>query len=506
MSSLQAIIVQQNTAEESLNIVFSNFSKEPRDTLTRLDRLNSWIEKISEPWMIIAKNHKVLLKDHQRQEVRAYLNEFRYDKIEKKTKETLQHIDKLIEKAKREAATTSKASQIEIRNNSVNGVNSATDNESEFNESWHRKTMENGNVAATSLETMKKVYMSRVTIFKYKLKLAEEWRNQGNLDAIQVFEPTLRERFDDLENKFSNIYDLMDDADEKSKIMEEHMDIEGRYLDIICCINKENTHSTHESIKPARLKLEPIEIPAFSGDLQDWPAFSEIFTSLIKNNRSLNDVQRMQYLKTCITGDATKAISQLSISSNNFEVAWKLLQTRYENERAVNSKYLDILINQPEMKKENETFYQELLDTTKECMHMLKEITKEHVILHILLQKLNKESIEKYEETIKNPKEMQTMEKFYEFLERRLIVFQSMGEQSEEKEYFKDICKYCDGNHRLFKCKDFKENLTANERKEMVSEKELCTLCLGSNHDITACKLKITCRKCNKNHNTLLHT
>lgn len=106
MSSLQAIIVQQNNSEDNLNIAFSNFSVKPRDRLARLDRLNSWVEKISKPWMLIKKNHKILLKEHKKEEVRAYLKKFRYDSIEKKVQDTLEYINKLIENAQRKAATT----------------------------------------------------------------------------------------------------------------------------------------------------------------------------------------------------------------------------------------------------------------------------------------------------------------------------------------------------------------------------------------------------------------
>lgn len=74
-----------------------------------------------------------------------------------------------------------------------------------------------------------------------------------------------------------------------------------------------NKTYVHDSIEPVTLKLKLVQNPEFSGHLQDWPTFSELFNSLIINNRTSNDVQKMQYLKTSLAGNAAKVIEQLEI-------------------------------------------------------------------------------------------------------------------------------------------------------------------------------------------------
>lgn len=89
--------------------------------------------------------------------------------------------------------------------------------------------------------------------------------------------------------------------------------------------------SSRNIIEPSTLKLKPIEIREFSGDIKAWPTFSQLFSSLI----ILCDIQKMQYLKSSVRGDAAKLISNLEITNDNFSLAWQLLNNRYDNKRAL---------------------------------------------------------------------------------------------------------------------------------------------------------------------------
>lgn len=98
-------------------------------------------------------------------------------------------------------------------------------------------------------------------------------------------------------------------------------------------------------LEPVKLHPQPIQIPTFSGTYKTWPAFNGTFTSLIINNQSFSDVERMQYLKMNVNGEAGKLIAQLDRVEGNFEEAWKLLCHRFNNKRAILNAQFDIIFN-----------------------------------------------------------------------------------------------------------------------------------------------------------------
>jgi len=85
----------------------------------------------------------------------------------------------------------------------------------------------------------------------------------------------------------------------------------------------------------SNIKLPKLELSKFFGNYEEWFPFFDAFNSLIHVNASLSNVQRLQYLRSSVTGDAAKIISALEISGANYEVAWNLLRERYDNKRLI---------------------------------------------------------------------------------------------------------------------------------------------------------------------------
>ncbi|XP_024871916.1 uncharacterized protein LOC112454647 [Temnothorax curvispinosus] len=73
-----------------------------------------------------------------------------------------------------------------------------------------------------------------------------------------------------------------------------------------------------------RSALPRIQLPIFSGDYPTWRTFHDTFTSMIKYNLHLTDVEKMHYLKTCVKDEAARMIGNLSVSGDNFLIAWTL--------------------------------------------------------------------------------------------------------------------------------------------------------------------------------------
>jgi hypothetical protein len=74
-----------------------------------------------------------------------------------------------------------------------------------------------------------------------------------------------------------------------------------------------------------KVRLPQLSIPRFSGHLQDWITFKDIFLSLVGNITSIPNIQKFHYLLAAINGDARKVIQHIPASEQGFGVAWEIL-------------------------------------------------------------------------------------------------------------------------------------------------------------------------------------
>lgn len=83
----------------------------------------------------------------------------------------------------------------------------------------------------------------------------------------------------------------------------------------------------------SKVKLPEICLPSFEGKIKEWITFRDSLCSLIHENRQLTDMDRFSYLKSALTGDALLEIESVEPSAANYSVAWKALESRYENKK-----------------------------------------------------------------------------------------------------------------------------------------------------------------------------
>ena len=90
--------------------------------------------------------------------------------------------------------------------------------------------------------------------------------------------------------------------------------------------------TTTDARESRRVHLPKISLPTFSGHQEDWESFRDLFfRSLVHLDPGLSGVQKLQYLKTSVQGDAKRAIDSLTTTETNFTIAWQLLLKRYDN-------------------------------------------------------------------------------------------------------------------------------------------------------------------------------
>jgi len=139
----------------------------------------------------------------------------------------------------------------------------------------------------------------------------------------------------------------------------------------------------------------PTTMPPFSGNFAEWENFRDRFTALIIENKYLSDFSRMHFLATSLTGSAREVISSISITADNFSVAWKVLKTRFENKKRLIDLHIAALYNLPSMARESAVELHSLRDTTDKSISALKclgrsskEILSD-ILVYFVVQKLD---------------------------------------------------------------------------------------------------------------------
>lgn len=299
--------------------------------------------------------------------------------------------------------------------------------------------------------------------------------------------------------------------------------------------NPLTTCNTDPIEQPKRLtKLPPINIPQFSGDYLQWLSFRDIFTSLIRNDQSLSDVEKYHYLKSNITGEAEQLLKNFAVTSANYEKAWQILEDRYNNKRVIVNNIINRLLNQKKITFECARALRELLDTTQQCLHTLQNIgietdTWDAIVVHIVVSKLDMESHKLWEQSIGSSTDIPSFKSLASHLENRFrslemvnfskretlkrdtskpnVISKSITHKPHVQSFVTEatsICTYCSQNHYVCHCKEF-ANLDVTARRQFVNKNNICFNCLVKGHKVANCRQSSCCKKCGRRHHSMLH-
>ena len=76
-------------------------------------------------------------------------------------------------------------------------------------------------------------------------------------------------------------------------------------------------------------RLPKLTLPVFSGDPLTWQPFRDSFDAAVHNYPSLSKVQKFNYLRAQLQGDASRVIAGLPLTEDNYDYAYELLSERY---------------------------------------------------------------------------------------------------------------------------------------------------------------------------------
>ena len=351
----------------------------------------------------------------------------------------------------------------------------------------------------------------------------------------------VRDRMKDYNVLFENVYDaiLHNTSDTEFTAyntelsgLQKRMDlatakVSDRIRDFeISRINQQAAGGGTSPPKTSQVRVPKLDLPSFNGSSDDWNSFQNLFTSAIIKNTNLTDSQRLQYLSTCLTGEALQVIKGFSISDANFVIAWDLLKVRYDNKRDLIFGLIKRFLHQMSVTKESPKNIRKLIDTSLECYRSLEALkepvdTWKSILVFVVVEKLDPDSRREWTKTLKG-NDIPTFQETIDFLEchvRGLLAAgvksmpgtqsSSAGGVKTNSHHASNVkpklkCYFCSETHVLGKCGKFAA-LGVPEREKFIKSKRLCLNCFSAGHMLDECRSTYSCSECQGKHNSLLH-
>lgn len=247
-----------------------------------------------------------------------------------------------------------------------------------------------------------------------------------------------------------------------------------------------NIETPTQSVRTRRVKLPETSLPSFSGEYEDWLSFKDEFISLIHQQDDLTNVQKLQYLKAAVKGEAAQKIKTMSITDENYQRAWDLLQNAYADERLIISTHLSLLLKLPVQVRETAHGLRKLADDTLQHVESLATLginVTEEILVQNLELKLHKNTVDKWEESLKSGS--------FPKLDQMIAFLYSTSKRLSKRE--KDT-PLNDTSSHIQKSKPSSQIFTKRYDKShkgqtfLTSATNKCTVCSGKFHPLNKCK------------------
>ncbi|XP_055590154.1 uncharacterized protein LOC129742298 [Uranotaenia lowii] len=368
-------------------------------------------------------------------------------------------------------------------------------------------------------------------------------------ESVSVHQILVRlEKLEELWDKVSETSCEIESHDEFLSDVEvftkERSDFENRFFEVKAFLierQREQFNSTvdeismrhSDSVLPAageHVRLPQIKLQTFNGNVDDWLSFRDLFTSLIHLKHDLPEVEKLHYLKGCLEGEAKSLIDPLKVTKANYQIAWDLLNKRYNNSRVLRKRQVHVLLKLPSLSKESATELHGLLENFERIVYTLDQLLqpvdyKDLLLVEIFGSCLDPHTRRGWEEYSASH-EQDTVKSLTEFVQRRIRVLESLPGRAvpDNRQESQNIirkrqsvtrtsynvtqnsfpkCPACSENHWLHLCSAFQRMSVAN-RESLVRNNNLCRNCFRQGHRANECSSKYSCRKCKARHHTMV--
>lgn len=347
--------------------------------------------------------------------------------------------------------------------------------------------------------------------------------------------PRINLRFDEVQCQIEliNCDDIESNDLERDQFERDYFAIRSQMQEII---SQEKTNSTvghnlsyGNTSSANRVQLAPIPLPKFSGNIQEWSSFFDIFQAMVHNDDGYSPAQKMYYLRSCLEGPALNLVRSTPVCDGNYELVIQTLKQRYDNRSLMIQSHIRSILDCPYVDEATGDTVQKLYANITTQVAALKALQQpvEHWdawLVTIIVSRLDKNSIHGWLLHQKNT-ELPKYSELERFLASRCVALEGSqafsnktGNAATTPKNKNNItkkgllasndretkCVCCSGTHKLYTCNAFKE-LPVGERVTLVRNARLCFNCLSPSHMANVCKSTFNCRICKRRHHVLLH-
>ncbi|CAI6343374.1 unnamed protein product [Macrosiphum euphorbiae] len=357
----------------------------------------------------------------------------------------------------------------------------------------------------------------------------------------------LQTRLDNLMQYMSKYESIQDDIEDHEAVTTEMLDDRVSVDDFFCSLKADvldlverhtkapsnSSSATSQPIIRDSMKLPSIPPPRFDGDLQNWTSFLDDFNARFHLNQGLSDVQRLQFLKSCLSGPAAEVVRTIPTTDANYRIAYNVLVERYENKSLIIQSHIRSLFQTPQVHKPAASELRQLHHHVVSQVNALKALGQpvdewDAWLVTLLCCRLDPTTVGEWQ-LLQSSKDLPKFTDLEKFLANRVSAYE-VGEVSNQSTQLKQSsigirpmqkrvlltnqtdkfpfkekqCLACPEQHRLSVCESFSK-MSLPERQDLVFKNRLCYNCLYPGHQVRQCRGG-SCNRCGKRHNTKLHS
>lgn len=393
-----------------------------------------------------------------------------------------------------------------------------------------------------SFSSVSEAVKARGFVKRSLTKLKKEFE-EPNLNHIQLtamlnqLQPNLS-KFDSIQTYI----ELNCSDDEIEEVSQERDDFLKKYYNLEAEINEllnvrkkkspsqETLNSRASNSTDNLIKLPTIKLPSFNGEYSEFITFKNTFDSLIVNNSTLDNVQKLHYLLASLEGEPKQLLANMELTSENFIPCYNLIVNRYLNRKLILNSHVKGLLTLSSATDGNAANYRKLVNQIRTNLNGIDSVESNIPIHELLITELVLNKI-KYNHRLEfenkySDSQSTSLNDLIDFLESKSQTLELLASknvnvdkpianktkaanskakslhvtQNQEKH---TACIFCKQNqHRLTSCSEFKA-LEPHNRLKFVKTNKLCFKCLLQ-HKVGSCQQnKYLC--CQNRHNVLLH-
>ncbi|XP_039309667.1 uncharacterized protein LOC105206883 [Solenopsis invicta] len=272
----------------------------------------------------------------------------------------------------------------------------------------------------------------------------------------------------------------------------------------------------------------------FSGDQLAWEDFRDLFSSLVHNVPDIPAVQKLQHLRSCLSGEAAAVVAKAPVTDAAYEGAWSDLVARYDNRRILLFSYMRNLLSCPGLSKASPAELKRLLGVVTQSIRAFASLERpvdkwDDWFVHLLVTKTDSQTRLQWETSLGNSRNFPSFQQLRDWMENRIRALEvanpdvsptqaasasgsraikparvSANATSTFKPKPNGKCPLCKENHLLSYYAKYK-GLTVANQGELAKKFNLCLSCLRTGHRVDACAATGRCLVCSGKHHTSLH-